>query len=391
MTQHHKDIKFTIYRRIAVSFVMLTAALLGVIIYFSIGKAVISITPIPRATMVELAIPIRPGVPGTPGESVLAGAIESVDIEMSETVFASAAREIPAKARGTIALINTSGRPQPLVATTRLLTPENILFRIQKNVSVPARGRVSVEAVADMPGKEGEIAPTTFTIPGLPPSRQREVYAESAETMTGGTTNEVAITDADVAEAKKKIEEKLRIEAIKKLDASAGVGAFQPYSLALSDTKETREDFTSAEDATPQVGVVVRVKARATAARFDEQQLFDILRNAIARAIPQFHAVHQLDYSTLTVTATEHNPDGSGVVRAAITVWSILDAETPSLSPERFTSVTADDIRAALAELTDIKEVSIRLFPFWARHSPQFKENIEVRVEEPKLIEMPTK
>lgn len=376
-------LKFSIYRRIAVSFVVLTTALLGIIIYFSIGKAVISIVPIPRATEVALAIPIRPGVPGTPGEAVLAGAIESVDVEVSETVTATEAREVPVQVRGTVTLINISGRAQALVATTRLLTPENVLFRIQKNVNVPAGGRIAVEALADKPGREGEIAPTTFTIPGLPSYRQREVYAESTEAMTGGVTTDLAITDEDISAARKKIEEKLKTAAIEKLDASAGVGSFQPYSLTLTSTTETHENFTGGEGRDAQVGAVIRVKAQATAARFDERQLFDILRDGIARTVPQFHAVHQLDYTTLSVTTTEHNPDGSGVVRASITAWSILDSKTPALNPERFVSVTPNDIRAALAELPDIKEVNIRLFPLWAKRTPQLKENIEVRVEEP--------
>lgn len=380
------DIKFNIYSRIAVSFVVLTAALLGVIIYFSIGKAVISITPEIRRTDAELVIPIGPGVPTNPEERVLAGAIESIEVEAMETILATEVREIPAKAHGTVSLINTSGRAQPLVATTRLLTPENVLFRIQKTVTVPARGRIDVEAIADKSGKEGEIAATTFIIPGLPPSRQREVYAESAVPMTGGATKDLAITDEDITAAKQNIEKKLKEAALEKLNATAGAVAFQPYSLTLTNTTESHEDFRNDGGETPQVGMTVHLKTQATAARFDERQLFELLRNSIARAIPQFHKVYQLDYRTVTVTIVEIHPDGSGVVKATIGAWSILDSETPSLNPERFVSVTSDDIHAALAALPDIKEVNVRLFPLWAKRTPQFKENIEVRIEEPQLI-----
>lgn len=106
-----------------------------------------------------------------------------------------------AKASGTVTLYNEySGEDQPLVATTRLLTPEGKLFRITKSVIVPGMkevdgkkvpGSVEVEAQADEAGEEYNIPPSTFTIPGFEGSPKHSAFsARSESSMSGGSSGE---------------------------------------------------------------------------------------------------------------------------------------------------------------------------------------------------------
>ena len=65
------------------------------------------------------------------------------------------------------------------MATTRLLTPDNILFRIKKGITVPANGEIEVNIYPDDENFKDIVKPTKFTIPGLSEKLQKIIYAES--------------------------------------------------------------------------------------------------------------------------------------------------------------------------------------------------------------------
>ena len=106
-----------------------------------------------------------------------------------------------AQATGTVTIYNSWSENQPLMATTRLLTPDGVLFRIKERVDVPAGGKIeNVEVYADQPGTSGNIGPTSFTIPGLWQGLQEKIYAENSEPMTGGLRETKFITQKIISE-----------------------------------------------------------------------------------------------------------------------------------------------------------------------------------------------
>lgn len=123
---------------------------------------------------------------------VLSGLTASQTITPAQTV------EVESVAEGMVTLINESEIDQPLVARTRLLDQNGILFRLRQSTVVPANGALEAAVYADQPGGSGDIGPTDFTIPGLPPSRQQEVYARSDEPMTGGVKHVGTLAPTDV-------------------------------------------------------------------------------------------------------------------------------------------------------------------------------------------------
>lgn len=119
------------------------------------------------------------------------GTTFSYQLEATETV--------DSVATGQVTLFNNTATDQPLVATTRLLSEEDVLFRLTDAVTVPSGGQVEAEVYADQEGATGNIAPSNFIIPGLPDSLQTDIYATSSEAMSGGT-QEVAIFSEEVYE-----------------------------------------------------------------------------------------------------------------------------------------------------------------------------------------------
>jgi hypothetical protein len=87
-------------------------------------------------------------------------------------------------AHGSVRIINNSSQPQALIRTTRLMTSDNKIYRLNQSIVVPAYEHVMVEVYADAPGSEYAISPTQFIIPGLDASLQSMIYAVSDVTFS---------------------------------------------------------------------------------------------------------------------------------------------------------------------------------------------------------------
>src|SRR3989338_4103076 len=88
---------------------------------------------------------------------------ELIEVQISgEKKFKPTAigKSVEGFAQGIVTIINDSNYDQTLVKTTRLLTPENVLFRIQQTVVVRKKGSVTMLAVADKKGASGDVGGT---------------------------------------------------------------------------------------------------------------------------------------------------------------------------------------------------------------------------------------
>src|SRR3989339_722163 len=118
-----------IYQRIAVAFVFATFFLLVAVLYLSISRATITITPTPKIVSIDADVQVV-AAPSEAGE--LSGIVLNERLSASKIYVlpSEGASAVEAKAGGTVTLINETNTDQPLVATTRLLSEEGVLFRI---------------------------------------------------------------------------------------------------------------------------------------------------------------------------------------------------------------------------------------------------------------------
>ncbi len=97
------------------------------------------------------------------------------------------------KATGSVIITNRySTDPQPLVATTRLLSSDGKLFHLIDGVTVPGMsggqpGVIEVKVVADQGGSDFNIPPSDFTIPGFQGGAKYTTFTgKSSQAFTGG-------------------------------------------------------------------------------------------------------------------------------------------------------------------------------------------------------------
>lgn len=207
------------YRTIALGFVVVSVVVVFLVLYLTGNRATIDLTLKARAVKADSLVNLTPKVEdGATGQ--IAGGVLEVSVKDERTFVVSEGKEVPAAATGKVTVYNKTTRGQKLVATTRLLN-NDILFRIKRGVTVPAQGQVVAEVYADEPGKESEIGPSKFTIPGLSEILQKNIYAESEAAMTGGTKFVNALTDEEIKKAKEDLIGRLFVEGKLKLQALA--------------------------------------------------------------------------------------------------------------------------------------------------------------------------
>src|SRR3989339_228235 len=168
------------YRKIALSFVVLTVVLLAVIFYFSFTRVTITLIPNQERVSNNLIFDIYDS---ENADSVSAmgvpGIVRQITIEDKKEYQASGSNVIGKEVVGKIDIINDYNKNQPLVATTRLISSDGKLFRLKETVNVPVGGLKDVEIYADEAKPEMATGPTTFTIPGLWAGLQDKIYAKN--------------------------------------------------------------------------------------------------------------------------------------------------------------------------------------------------------------------
>ncbi|MEK9152860.1 MAG: pilus assembly protein PilM [Patescibacteria group bacterium] len=194
--------------------------------------------PVPTAASaqgpVSVTVTISADQPANEAGNILRARSLSIELTQKSTVTATGVKaSVEGRASGDVTIENTTSRSQTLTATTRMLSKEGVLFRLASAAVVPAKGSVEARVAADKPGSQGDIGPTTFTIPGLSNDLQTKITARSDAPMTGGGGS--AVTDGDLADAKKILTESLQKQALAKFGENLENGEAVLPELTLHD------------------------------------------------------------------------------------------------------------------------------------------------------------
>lgn len=368
------------YRRIAFSFLGLASILFVCIILLTLRHATVTI--VSRLLPVETVFVVPFVAEG--GEKPVGGVVGTVveaHIQAERSFPVAEGVEVPGVATGRVRVVNTYSKDQPLVAKTRLLSPEGLLFRLQKGITVPAGESRDVEVYADQLGKESEIGITQFTIPGLWKGLQEKIYAESLEPMKGGTKKVTKVTSGLIDQAKKEIQGELFTLAREKfMKEPLGEGSMLLAVGGIKDTITVEGEADSSVAELPVKGTLTAVGVWYTREEVNqlaekkllEEESFGLtLRKSVEP----------------TVEVLRYDPEKkTGELRVVAQAHSILTPEAAFLSKDRFLGMQRDSVEAYLGRFTDrIESFSIDIRPRWGTSSlPRLTDRLQIIVEESK-------
>jgi len=374
-----------LYRRIAGGFIGVVAVLILVVLTLSTTKAVIRITPQPRAVEVSFLAEV---VKENPAAGQVVGVVDSQSFEKTLTVpISSAQKEVLDKSGGEVTIINESTRNQPLVATTRLLSSGGVLFRLDKGVTVPAGGSVTAIVHADQEGTTGDIGPDKFTIPGLATALQSQIYAESTTAMSGGKRMVGMISQSDLDNAFAQVYNELVASAKEQMKVGVSLAYIGEVYSITTNKKETADKVGEEKDS-----VTVTMAITVDAAFFDAKGTNDLLSNKLYENLEDGFTFPE---EKLVIDAAGYTqPKGTFVLTGVNTVTStatirindskdsIVSTSHPFLQPEVFAKKTSDEIKNYLISASLASDVSVINFPPWNKHVTSMVDHITVQVTE---------
>ncbi|MCX7778897.1 MAG: hypothetical protein N2259_01470 [Patescibacteria group bacterium] len=365
------------HKKIALFFLFSMCGVLTLtLIFFFIqeGRVIIKIVPRPEEIFLEKTIKIPDDLPGE---------VLEINLDKEITSTPKASLEVESIARGEVEIVNNSRQNQTLVRTTRLLSPAGILFRLDQQVLVPAKGKVRAKVYADQPGRASEIGPTRFTIPGLSPALQKLIFAESYEKMTGGIKKIGLVTERDIEEAKSILEESLNQEAEEKIQEKIKekLGEIIGWKIILGDkvlnvTTEAKPNQEVSEFKT-------KGKIRVGLVAIREKDLLNLAKNFLEKSIPLDKKLESFDEKSLKYNLKSFNlKDKRAEIEMKIKGKTILQKNSAIFDVEKIKNLEKNALKNYLEQYKEINSVKIYFSPFWKKRVPSKKELIEIKIEQ---------
>lgn len=365
-----------LYKRIAFTFIGLTLVLLGVVIAATLSRAVVTVSVKPVAVRAEVKVAVAADAKTS---ETVPGLIVGTTVSGQSTAYpAGSGTVVKGKATGLVLLVNKRATPQSLVATTRLLTKDGILFRLKKSVTVPANGELkNVEVIADKDGSASEIGPSTFTIPGLPADLQKLVYAFSEKPMSGGVNSTGVVSQADIDKAVSSLKEELTGKAVADLSAQAAGRGFTGSATLVNE--DARSVSVKAGDTVGSFDVLL--KLTVTGVYYNKEKLQNLGLVALRANVPADMDLGSNDVSTAAVTVQNASAStATGTLNAVFTGQAVITSESPVLDKSRLVGLDAATIKAYFKSQDSISDATVALSPFWVSRAPS-AEHITIDIK----------
>ncbi len=304
-------------------------------------------------------------------------------------------------ARGTVKIYNKYSSAQTLVRTTRLLTPDNKLYRIDAQVNIPAGGSVTVAAYADQPGSQYVLTqPTTFTIPGLHDTAlQKLIYAETTGPFTAtaiGTGSKTApapapapapvakpkngktVVQADLDLAQKTLNDAVMAQAMKALGDEVPEKDHMDvvYVVKVVDSHFMVRPGDIAET------FLASVKLDVTAVYYSKDDMQSLVRTRLKEKVPDGREFLPFDGGAITYSLESSDPKTeTATIRVSADASYRLSPSSPLLQKTVIAGKSKSEAESILKAVDGVDSVTIDIRPSWLDTIPTLQDRIDLKVE----------
>jgi hypothetical protein len=301
-------------------------------------------------------------------------------------------------ARGTVRIVNKYSKSQTLVRTTRLLTSDNKLYRIDAQVVVPPGGEVQVAVYADKPGSQFVLTgPQKFTIPGLFVDLQQYIYAESDApfqavpqdsadipepvnpTPTPATPKPgKPVTQADLDRAEKTLTDTVVSQAMKTLAAEVGDTSNLEvvYVVKVVDRKFMVRPGDIAEN------FLASVKLDVTAVYYGKEDMQTLVRSRLRERVPAGREFLPFDSGAVTYSLESSDiAQEIASIRVSADAAYRLSPASPLLQKSVIAGKSKSEAESLLRAVEGVESVEVKIQPGWIDSVPSLKDRIDLKVE----------
>jgi len=379
----HVQKSVNLYRRLVWRFVVLTIVLLVVVFYFSFSK--LDITIIPNGEVINdnilLKIQSAGAASSTPNSDTdfreaVSGNVEERVVSKTENFSATGEEYVGAEITGKVTIINTTAKNQPLVATTRILSPDNKLFRIKNAVNVPAGGEVSADIYADKPSEDLAISATNFTIPGLAVALQDKIYAKSTEEFVYSQKVNKFIKASDIDQATQEMSNTLVDKA------KSDQPATNTREEVLYETSDTATIQTDAKAGDSKDGFMATASQTVEVITFSKDEVEKLAAAKLALLVPDDKELANYDPNAITYSFDSYDAQTkSATVKASFSGTMVLKSNTDIIDKKQLVNLNRQQLEKYLKSFPEVKSFELKFFPSFITRSPRLPERISINIK----------
>lgn len=371
--------------------IVLGAILLGVwLVLFGLPQADITLTLKKTTVPLDGNVVVTSNItaPDLGGATVsVPGEVLSAKQNMQADFIANGTSSVAVKATGELTIYNAfSSAAQPLVATTRFLSPDGKIVRLDSRVTVPGAtiqngklvpSSVTASVTADGTGDTYNLpAGTKWTIPGFKGTTKYDgFYAVNKSTLAGGASGERAVaTEGDITAAKTKsaaslkdaLATQMQLLMAKDLKLLDGATSFTITKQTVQSSANDPTKFTVYSEGAMQEFV------------FNEPMLKQALIDKAKSSLPDnVEAIsYDLSYGTPQIDI------GKGSMTLPVTGSAVFAAHIDTAS--LIASLENQDesaVRRTIFSLPGLENATVSLWPFWVHSVPASSSKVHLSIE----------
>ncbi|MCX6745766.1 MAG: hypothetical protein NTX00_01980 [Candidatus Parcubacteria bacterium] len=368
----HVNPPLNIYKKIAISFIILTLVLVVVIFYFTMSYAYVTVYPKQDEVKTDFNFAITENQTGlNPEQGVFMGKIVEQSLDGEKLFVTTGKKSLLGDIVGRVKITNGLSRNQILVATTRLLSPDNVLYRLKERVEIPAQGKTEVNVYADNPSLPLAKAETKFTIPGLSPSVQTLVYAQAIQDFKANGQEVTAISQEELDKAVTDFSQELAQQAIKNEDTSK-------TNVLSKEIIDKTFDHKAGDEV---LNFNLKLKIKVTGVIFDNTDIKNFALKSLTSQVPPDKQLISSDVDSLIYNIDKIDfKNKLAQLKSFISGIMIIGENSPILQPDKLARLNAVDAVSYLQTFDSIERAKISFFPSWVKKMPYFEDHIIIKI-----------
>lgn len=382
----HNGNKIHPYKKIAFNFLFISVILIVLVGYFVFYQVKVYITPAKEKIVSTFLIQIQEDGKEILSEGIINGTIDEKEVEGKREFSASNIKEKFLSQNGKVFIINTANFNQQLVATTRLLTADNILFRIKNGVIVPAGGEVEAEVYPCDENFNNIVKPSKMTIPGLSPSLQEKIYAENRQDL-GGTEKVKTLSQEDIDIARetlaedlyKQIKDEFSSANSKKINFNLLGKIPKIKNVDLREIVLTKVDKNIGDECEK---FELFLKVKATEISFDENKIEELANKKILDEIPDDKKFLKIDKHNFNYIIENYDFEKKiAYIKVYISGEMAISEESRILDRGEFAGMSFIELKNYLEKYPSIEDVEVSSVGSWFKTIPQNKNKIKIIIK----------
>lgn len=369
-----------LYRTISFFFIFLTVALVAAVVLFAFVGMTVTVVPKSETVNEKMLVNIfdkEKNQESNFSQEAAAGEVVRVDVSEEGEYKTTGAEIISRDIKGTVTIINEYDYSQPLVASTRLLSSDDKLFKIKDTVNIPAGGEIKVAIYAEEPSEEMAIAPTRFSIPGLPAFKQDKVYAKNDEKFVYETQVKKYVQqtdiDAGVADLKNLLKNKVEEQYGSQYKGNDRViYEIDKNSIEITPTAKVGEEAGE---------FTIKIKAVVNIVAFKSGEIKGFAENRLRSIIPNNKKLLAVNDDTVEYSLSNYNfNQGVATLEVNFSAQAALDEEDELVDRKKLVGLTEDQVLKFLESEGKYDSFQVEFSPTFIKRAPQLVDRIKVQI-----------